>query len=159
MLKNNSLLGLNSSPRVMMYLDNQPILTASMFSHSGLDVPLLIEQNGNHWRKIMSIYAKLMYQHGSWQAYRDTELLTDKESLSFESHLNSKAIVHLVCGKAAQARLGLDLSAFDMLLGSDRLFAKGNILCTPYPDYRQFPNREIEIARVWLRDNFESLFR
>ncbi|WP_423804110.1 DUF6942 family protein, partial [Neptunomonas phycophila] len=39
---------------------------------------------------------------------------------------------------------------FTALDAEERAWYKGNILLTPYPDYRQFPNRLIEEIRVWL---------
>lgn len=138
-----------SEPQLVLYLPNPPTIPAG---HSGLDVPALIEYNGNHWRKILTILAKICSQEPDWRQYRDGKLLRGNfEAISFGTALRASARWHVVAGKASWQRLGLEPETFEPLNNEGRLLARDNVLLTPYPDYRQFPNRSIEQVREWLR--------
>ncbi len=132
---------------ILLYLPNPPNLS------NGDNAVSIIQANGNHWRKILSIYAKLVVKEGRWQDYRDGDLLRE-QAISFHDTLiapnTGEYCVHWVAGKASWERLGISLTGFTALDAEERAWYKGNILLTPYPDYRQFPNRLIEEIRVWL---------
>ncbi len=138
--------------RLALYLPNRPIAPAPDFSLKTPDVPGLIRHNGNHWRKIFSILAKLCAPSCQrWQDYRDLELLQQHEVICFGNALLHGAQWHLVAGKASWQRLGLDPLDFESLDDEGRVLISGNMLLTPYPDYRQFPNRTVEQVRQRLK--------
>ncbi|GGO75645.1 hypothetical protein GCM10011348_00930 [Marinobacterium nitratireducens] len=134
---------------LVLYLPNPPVCPA----HAGhTDVAALVAANGNHWRKILTILAKLAAKEGEdWRHYRDASLLTRTEAISFADSPDPAARRHLVAGKASWQRLGFDYRDFAPLDESGTLFARDDVLLTPYPDYRQFPNRSIERVREWLQ--------
>lgn len=137
---------------LICYLPNPPLYPQE---RARTDVPALIELNGNHWRKILTILAKICVGDAEdWRHYRDLQLLNDGVgAISFADRLQPEADRHLVAGKASWERLGFDSADFTPLDRTGTLFARDNILLTPYPDYRQFPNRSIERAREWLNDS------
>lgn len=136
-------LGSARHPDCILYLPNPP----QWDDHQPLDLAALIAANGNHWRKILTIFAKLRSPDGDWRAYRDQQLLKSTELISFEDRLtDAPQAIHLIAGKASWERLGLKSRAFEPLDG-DRLYQQGRIFLTPYPDYRQFPNQLIDTLR------------
>ncbi|WP_157890294.1 DUF6942 family protein [Marinobacterium aestuarii] len=137
--------------RLALYLPNPPLILASEHGKLHPDIPDLIRHNGNHWRKIFSILAKLGTPADCrWQDYRDLELLHRHEVICFADGLLPTAQWHLVAGKASWQRLGFDPGTFSPLDDEGRVLIRGNILLTPYPDYRQFPNRTVEQVRSRL---------
>ncbi len=134
--------------RLALYLPRPPLIPASEPCKTSLDIPALIQHNGNHWRKIFSILAKLCTPvDRRWQDYRDIDLLHRHEVICFADHLMADADWHLVAGKASWQRLGFDPITFSPLDDEGRVLVRGNVLLTPYPDYRQFPNRTVEQVR------------
>jgi hypothetical protein len=134
-----------------LYLPNRPSTPVSARQGHIPDVPGLILHNGNHWRKIFSILAKLCSPADQpWQHYRDRELLQQHEVLCFADRLLTGPRWHLVAGKASWQRLGLDPQTFSLLDDEGRVLLRDNILLTPYPDYRQFPNRTVAQVRALL---------
>jgi hypothetical protein len=134
--------------RLALYLPNPPLIPASKQGEQSLDIPGLIQHNGNHWRKIFSILAKLCTPEGQrWQDYRDLELLHRHEVICFADSLMPDADWHLVAGKASWQRLGFDPITFSPLDEDGRVLVRGNVLLTPYPDYRQFSNRTVGQVR------------
>ncbi|MEH6576607.1 MAG: hypothetical protein V7731_05970 [Amphritea sp.] len=134
------------SARVILYLPNPPLLPDT----HAIDLTALIQLNGNHWRKILTIFAKLCSADNNWREYRDHNLLKEHEAICFSDqllHSNNGQIVHLVAGKASWTRLDLNPDAFTALDEASRIRIKDNIILTPYPDYRQFPNALIEQLR------------
>lgn len=143
-------LGKPAQAEIILYLPTQPIMP----DDGKVDIPSLIELNGNHWRKIFSIYAKLCVQRGSWQEYRDQQLLTSRQAISFKDQLYDKNAIHIIAGKASWHRLDLNPETFKTLdnkgLSHSTNSEKGTLLLTPYPDYRQFPNILVEQIRQHL---------
>lgn len=134
---------------LVLYLPNPPRYPVD---RPRADTAALIDLNGNHWRKILTILAKIACRPaGDWRRYRDEALLQSSEAISFADRLEPGAGTHLVAGKASWERFGFDIGEFTAV-DDGRLYARGNILLTPYPDYRQFPNRTIERVREWLWD-------
>lgn len=140
-------LGTAEQPSCILYLPNAPQWEADTI----LNIPDLIAANGNHWRKIMTIFAKLQSPDENWREYRDKDLLREAELISFENKLiNSPAAFHLIAGKATWERMGYNSDEFEVLDDNQRLYRKGRVFLTPYPDYRQFPNLLIEQLRTLL---------
>jgi hypothetical protein len=161
------------SPRVVLHIANRPPLDD--FQHN-ISRPLqlgeaasIIQQTGNHWRKVFSILAKISFslfdtQCQTWQEYRDTKLLTEQgfEFIAFsslgvttEQHAQNlkqlksdpRPYVSLVCGFSyAQSQLDL------LSLVSHQKFEKlkwsepHQCLVTPYFDWRQLNNEMLDVV-------------
>ncbi len=137
----------SSNPSLILYLPNPP-MQASI--EQPLDIPELIALNGNHWRKIFTIFAKLCGHTSDWKRYRDHDLLKQKEAICFGDKLLSIKARHIVAGKASWERLGLNPIDFDSLDDQQRVRKQANVFLTPYPDYRQFPNELIEQLKSFM---------
>ena len=147
---------------VVLYLDNKPLLNREEnhgsnkdFAVKGLDVEQLIIDNGNHWRKIMTIFAKLCYKNldsvEDWRMYRDQRLLKQHEQIRFSDHISTTAAVHFFSGKSCWHRFNMTEEQLHMMDKTEcgKVYYRvdqtlGLLLYTPYFDYRQFPNRLIE---------------
>jgi hypothetical protein len=109
-------------------------------------------ETGNHWRKIINIYAKLAFALNSegcltWQYYRDSYLLTQnsRQALLFDDKIlyNSEKCISIVCGKAHAIKL-LEPNQLVWLDSDFALDSSNRIIVTPYFDYRQLSNTKIE---------------
>ncbi|MEM5529182.1 hypothetical protein WN093_10180 [Gammaproteobacteria bacterium AS21] len=150
-----SFIGVKSAGTVL-YINNQP-KNQQQINNKPFDVANCIAENGNHWRKIMTIYAKLCaVDVAHWRAYRDQQLLQINEQICFSDKINTQARLHIFAGKHCWQRFIADqqlqnLASLDCL----RVFYRndpvlGMMLYTPYFDYRQFPNQLIEQVRELL---------
>ncbi|MEH6444308.1 MAG: hypothetical protein V7784_10445 [Oceanospirillaceae bacterium] len=129
-------------PKTVLYIDNQPLVLEDNLAN----VPELIGKNGNHWRKIFTIFAKLCSED-DWKVYRDTQLLQQEEQINFTSQISAQAAVHIFSGKQCWQRFSVGDDALSNMRQSSckRVFYKTNqqgmlLLYSPYFDYRQFPN-------------------
>lgn len=136
-------LGNTKQASTLLYLPTPPIVD----DRKPLDYATLCELNGNHWRKILIILAKLQCPDSDWRSYRDQQLLQQSEAIVFGDQLIPGKQFHIIAGKASWERLRFDPEQFVPLEESSRLLQQGNIILTPYPDYRQFPNHLIEQLR------------
>ncbi len=135
----------------IFYLPNSPVLPKQELSSSAL-----IELNGNHWRKILTIVAKLMCADKDWRTYRDKQLL-DEVGFFFGDYLvKKKSRQHYICGKSHWLTLqkepitDQDVSCDDAnkaWLLKDSKDIASRIMLLPYPDYRQFNNRLIDLIK------------
>lgn len=151
----------NPQARVALYLENRPV-----FEQLQLDAPTIIAANGNHWRKILTIWSKLLAPC-DWREYRDHHLLQRDEQLIFETRLAPSAQVHILSGKACWTRFSVDdLRLLECCSTScGRAFyqraAQGLMIYAPYFDYRQLPNSLIaelrEVLQPFLAENKKSL--
>ncbi len=125
------------------YLPNPPRLPQE-FSTNALEP--LIELNGNHWRKIIVIMAKIIAPNNNWRAYRN-QLLQQNESIVFaQNRLNPKAKRHFICGQ--QSALALGLPPLNEPKSFDNFHWRGQqVYLLPYLDYRQCPNIMIDVLR------------
>lgn len=154
----------SANPKVILYLPNPPEVDAG-FDMTKPDITQLIAANGNHWRKILTIFAKLTCGQQNWKTYRDTLLLQHHEMICFDDCLytsklaeQSADVWHLVAGKASWQRLGFnpqDFTALEQQLGhkkdqQQRVFYHRQLILIPYPDYRQLPNQLIEQLKVLM---------
>ncbi|MEZ9822906.1 hypothetical protein AB4238_20160 [Shewanella sp. 10N.286.45.A1] len=114
----------------------------------------LVELNGNHWRKILTIMAKIVVNDKDWRQYRDQYLLKCDESIAIgANNLSNVAQRHIICGKESADVLNLDSTEFIAigLQGPSLLkHPDQNIYLCPYLDYRQFPNTQIDLLRLAL---------
>jgi len=117
------------------------------------DIEKINAENGNGWRKIFNVYAKLLFEINplefkSWQALRNNYLL--------QSHCNHQLIlnptdisandddtIQILMGKtfALTHFKENDIQWIDSSMGKVH---NTNIFITPYFDYRQFSNAKIE---------------
>lgn len=145
-LRSNLYLG-SPTPALVVYLARPPELPES---ETDVDIARLVALNGNHWRKIFTLLAKLSSPDEEWRRYRDCALLHKHEALCFGDRLLPLDVKHLVAGKANWARLGLDTADFEALDPHRLLWRRGDLYLTPYFDYRQFPNTLVEILKASL---------
>lgn len=153
MNKDKQIIGLNSA-KICFYLPTAPTL-APDWHHNGPEaVHKLIKANGNHWRKILTIMAKITVTDMNWKNYRDEQLLKHHEALWIDSDsLNPNASLHIICGQKSAQKLNLSSNLFKPISANTNYVSKHTnqaIYICPYLDYRQFPNREINMLRVAL---------
>ncbi|WP_299805968.1 hypothetical protein [uncultured Shewanella sp.] len=154
MNKYKQIIGFDSA-KTCFYLPTPPILPEGWSHTAPFAVQHLIEANGNHWRKILTIMAKIAVADTNWKGYRDLQLLKQDESILINSHqLNPNASVHIVCGQLSAQQLNLSLSQFKAVNPSSdssanyvSKHASQAIYLVPYLDYRQFPNLQIDKLR------------
>lgn len=135
----------NKNADIQFMLPNLPILLKSNQS-----IEEIIELNGNHWRKIFVIIAKLCCQQKQWQSYRKENLLHDVY-LNFSLKADFKKKLTFVCGKQHAQAINIynDSLLWETIDKSKLVKVKTNdktntIIIVPYLDYRQFPNALIE---------------
>lgn len=145
------------------YLPTAPLIPDNWHYTQPDAVATLIALNGNHWRKIFTIMAKISAVGKDWRSYRDQVLLKQNELLCIGgTELMANTKIHLIAGQVAAKCLGLTMSASDtraqhltaqnksitaMTLPSSQA---QHCLLTPYLDYRQYPNQLIALTRQHL---------
>ncbi len=141
----------NPAATTRLYLPTPPVLENGWQGYDDA-----VRQNGNHWRKILIILSKIVSPNDDWRHYRDNKLL-EAEAIDFSNALHPMAKIHLIAGKASWERLGLintdqcpSEMGFSALDNSTMLWHRDNLIFTPYPDYRQFPNAQIDNLRSTL---------
>jgi hypothetical protein len=124
---------------------------------------------GNHWRKIINIYAKLGYMLDSkgfatWQVYRESYLLTkgSRQALLFDDcitpvvdEVTESEVIRLICGKTHATMLLADNIAQSSMRWVDADFAidpSRRLIVTPYFDYRQLSNAKLETLVSIIND-------
>ena len=147
-----------ASASLTLYLPNPPTEIPPGMDLALPDIAQFTDLNGNHWRKIFTILAKLASPDDNWREYRDQQLLQHAEQISFADELAEREGWHLVAGKASWQRLGFADEAgvphqMHPVDEEGRVFIKDQVVLVPYPDYRQFPNQLI----AQLRERLHSL--
>lgn len=113
----------------------------------------LVTTTGNHWRKIINLYAKLMHELNPrcdrWQTYRDRCLLRPGSgtALVFSAPDPSEHTLTLVMGQAYALHCGFTEAELPDLVSWQadfRYSPSGNVILTPYFDYRQLSNAKLE---------------
>ncbi|MCL1125677.1 DUF6942 family protein [Shewanella surugensis] len=150
MNKTISTLGPNDA-KCCFYLPNPPTFPDN-WSHNQADaIASLIALNGNHWRKILTIMAKIMCPTEDWKSYRDDFLLKESEQIHINAtQLSSQSQIHIVSGQSSATQLSLNLAHFSATQTEPRLNTCQSCLLVPYLDYRQYPNKLIEETRGYL---------
>lgn len=146
------------APKIVLYLDNRPHLERA----GDVQVPQLIATNGNHWRKILTIYAKLC-STDNWREYRDSELLNTDQQICFSDQIVDTARIHIFSGKSCWQRFAVTAERLSQMQRSTcgRVYYQyteqwGLCLYTPYFDYRQFPNILIEQVKEIINNEVMS---
>ncbi len=147
--------------RIGVHIGNRPPLVP--FDRPGGVLPLvpgdiaaISQAGGNGWRKVFSVYAKLIWalpqgwglrpDAESWQAYRDRQLLQQGSdtALLFSDPVVKPQGIQILMGKgygeAVAHRIGLPLTWLDAHFA---VSPDGRTLLCPYFDYRQLTNERI----------------
>ncbi|BAJ01717.1 DUF6942 family protein [Shewanella violacea] len=144
----------NADAQTCYYLPNAPTLPQGWSYRQEDATATLIALNGNHWRKILTIMAKLSSLDADWKNYRDTQLLKDDEQIMIAaSELSLTAKRHIIVGAESAAKLNIHYTStsFNSLDEQDKLHGNGSgVFISPYLDYRQFPNSLIEQLKPYL---------
>ncbi|WP_104003068.1 DUF6942 family protein [Marinobacterium lutimaris] len=140
----------SANPRLCVYIPHLPEALEACAA-SG-DVATLLAHNSNHWRKIVTLSAKIASPDDDWRTFRDQQFFR-QVALVFSASIEVGACWHWIGGKDNQARFGLDSADWAPLAGTDDLFidAERKLLLTPYPDYRQLSNQKVELIRQALQ--------
>lgn len=152
---------------IAFYLPTPPTLSPNWDPREDGALAQLVALNGNHWRKIITLMAKICAPDDNWRDYRDRQLLKHHELILIGARqLSPHARWHLVAGQVAADNLGL--SAADGVSVSDTPGLKRvtdnqvshsdsadgtseqRILLTPYLDYRQYSNLLVAATRRCL---------
>lgn len=116
----------------------------------------IITQDGNHWRKILTIMAKLTAAKMDWREYRDTRLIQERECILFQMPENfDQDKIYYVCGGQMQSALE-ERRDFVQVDEKGLLKVDQNLIFCPYPDYRQFPNKLIDLNLAYLNPVLEN---
>ena len=158
----------HKNAKMAFYLPTAPIIPTDT-ELTLPDTSKIIELNGNHWRKIFTIMAKITAENNSADCWkkRRADLFTTKSEAHDSTCLiiNSAGIdphaeVHILCGQVTYERLQHSIETHMGLNWQDELTELGEkqkvmahkqVLITPYLDYRQFPNQLIEAVRDYLK--------
>ncbi|RTE65998.1 hypothetical protein EH243_09965 [Amphritea opalescens] len=79
-------LGNVDTATTLLYLPTPPLIDPQQ----PWDYDTLCSLNGNHWRKILIILAKLQAPDQDWRTYRDQQLLQQREAICFGTQLCSQ---------------------------------------------------------------------
>jgi hypothetical protein len=137
--------------RCVFLLPNRPILPGANdeLTVATYDVAALIDLNGNHWRKIFTIIAKLVVPtYFNWREFRDNNLLNEVGiAFSIDQIKDYEGVVYVVGNTFRDI---FPVSALAKVLGDRHLaYVSLPYIWSPYLDYRQFPNILIESLREY----------
>ena len=137
-------------PRMTLYLPHRPNGMAQLVEAPSAQA--LTAANSNHWRKIVTLLAKIASPDAEvWRHFRDGELFR-QTALCFAPRLNNKASWHWIGGKDNLQRFGELQHRAQPLAGSPDILIDPDkhLLLTPYPDYRQLSNALVSQIRTAL---------
>ena len=139
-----------AKPRLALYLPHRPNGLAQLVEAPGSQQ--LMATNSNHWRKIVTLLAKIASPHADdWRRFRDEDLF-QQTALCFVPALCDAAYWHWIGGKDNLQRFeNLDQSARPLPeCPSVCIDPDKRLLLTPYPDYRQLSNAVVSHIRTAL---------
>jgi len=143
--------------KLAIYIGNRPpldeyLVREQLIPARGDELARIGRETGNHWRKIINIYAKLGYMldpknFPTWQAYRDDFLLTreSQQALLFNNAIATRAPdgIGIICGKTHAMTL-VDESDLQWIDSDFAINRSLRLIVTPYFDYRQLSNVKLE---------------
>ena len=143
--------------KLTVYIGNRPpldeyIMRENLIPAGKGELTRIGRDTGNHWRKIINIYAKLGYMldpkyFSTWQAYRDDFLLTEEsqQALLFNSSIVTNAAdgINIICGKTHAMTL-VDENTLQWVDSDFAINRSQRLIVTPYFDYRQLSNVKLE---------------
>ncbi|WP_250464127.1 DUF6942 family protein [Microbulbifer litoralis] len=148
-------------PRLLLYLPHRPYGLAELVAAP--DARALVAANSNHWRKIVTLLAKIASPDADdWRRFRDEELFR-RAALCFAPELVNTTAWHWIGGmdnlrrfSALQHRAQPLADSPGVSIDPDR-----RLLLTPYPDYRQLSNALVSRIRSALarRGFYDLRFR
>ncbi|PTY38608.1 hypothetical protein BGP77_10510 [Saccharospirillum sp. MSK14-1] len=153
----NTAIGLgDSQARLVVFAPHRPPLEAYQ-QLNGVkpmapgELAALVEATGNHWRKIVNLYAKLLHQlepvESRWQDCRDQRLLQAGSGCALlfsPPPLASSDAWQLVMGKAYAEACSLDRLADLRTDDGFRWSPSRRLILTPYFDYRALSNARLD---------------
>ncbi len=140
----------SDTPHLALYLPHRP----NNMEHL-VDTPsaqALVMANSNHWRKIVTLLAKIASPAAEdWRQFRDGPLFQNT-ALCFNPELNNHARWHWIGGKDNLGRFTPLTHQAAPLAGCPEVAIDPalRLLLTPYPDYRQLSNQTVERIRAAL---------
>lgn len=140
-----------SQPKLVLYLPHRP--NGFDPSVDTPDVQTLLAANSNHWRKILTLLAKIASPVADdWRRFKN-ESLFQHTALCLSPVLVNNATWHWIGGKDNLQRFeALHRSAMPLAPAPGVLLdPHRRILLTPYPDYRQLNNHLLSEIRIALR--------
>ena len=142
----------SANPRLVLYLPHKPNALGELFKHP--DASTLIEKNSNHWRKIVTLLAKICCPEiDEWRRFRD-EALFDHSAICFDASLADAGANtwHWIGGKENLQRFNIHGLHTEPLPETTEVSIdlEKRILLTPYPDYRQLNNATVAKIREAL---------
>ena len=138
-----------SSPSLVLYLPHRPEALDRLVMAP--DVRLLLENNSNHWRKIVTLLAKVASPQKEWRNFRD-DALFQHTALCFSPRLKETSAWHWIGGKDNLRRFDIKgLNAKPLSAApAVAIDTEKQLLLTPYPDYRQLSNATVSEIRTAL---------
>ncbi|MBJ7538176.1 DUF6942 family protein [Marinomonas transparens] len=138
-----------ATAQFIFLLPNKPVLPddyVGEYLHFP-DMALLTELNGNHWRKIFTIMAKLVVPMEShWRDYRDKELFKQTAIVFSVDQLKEARGKTFIVGNGFREVLPIE-GTFEVLGSKQLAYVATDRIWCPYLDYRQFPNILIAALR------------
>lgn len=137
------------TPSIVLYLPHRPNGLEQLTREP--DAGLLMDRNSNHWRKIVTLLAKVASPDEEWRSFRD-DALFQHTALCFAPRLMDVNAWHWIGGKDNLQRFNID-GLHPVPLRDSPAVAIDNekqILLTPYPDYRQLNNATVSQIRTVL---------
>lgn len=137
-------------PRLVLYLPHRPNGLAQLVDAP--DARALVAANSNHWRKIVTLLAKIACPDADgWRRFRD-EALFQHTALCFAPALVNTGSWHWIGGRDNLQRFPALQHAARPLDDSPGVSIDPDrrLLLTPYPDYRQLSNALVSRIRLAL---------
>lgn len=139
-----------SQPRLALYLPHRPNGLAQLADAPS--APALVAANSNHWRKIVTLLAKIASPVADdWRRFRDEDLFR-QTALCFVPKLIDTASWHWIGGRDNLQRFTDLHHRAQPLADSPGVWIDPDkrLLLTPYPDYRQLSNAMVSNIRSAL---------
>ena len=139
-----------SHPKLVLYLPHRPNGLEQFRDRPSAQA--LVAANSNHWRKIVTLLAKIAGPVAAdWRTFKDNELF-QHTALCFAPQIVDMPVWHWIGGKDNLQRFEfLPLQAQPLADAPEVLLDTGKrLLLTPYPDYRQLSNRLVGLIRTAL---------
>ena len=138
-------------PTLILYLPHRPEGLDELIDAP--DAGRLMENNTNHWRKIVTLLAKIASPQEEWRSFRD-KVLFEHTALCFSPRLREMPAWHWIGGKENLQRFKLEGLNTKPLADAPEiaLDQEKRILLTPYPDYRQLSNTTVDRIRTALSE-------
>ncbi|MCL1115569.1 hypothetical protein L2703_18565 [Shewanella basaltis] len=167
----------SDTAELIFYLPTPPKLPENWQATHADAISQLIDLNGNHWRKIVTIMAKIccldisVNHTTAWKTVREQLFFDAKHAVSTGAYRPSVPRLtcqiqivtaniapvtlssgqwHIVCGKETQQRLGLNTHLGKAIDSDHKITHQQTCLLTPYLDYRQYSNALIELTKQTL---------